>query len=355
MEVNAVNGVYSFAMPDSSVFISAEFEIYEYPFWVGGEIITADRMSGTDWSFEGDLNSGTLTLNNANLNGSYTMWGSCIGAEAPLTIMLKGANTVTGDTGIYAKGTYDSAGVLKEGNLTITGDGSLTVQGSQNGIYTQNGITISGVTVTVSGQYGINIAYDNYDLTVTDSVLTAEGTIASAQSIKVSGGKLVVSGDSVVTATNLYCAVYANALDLRDNLVLAEPAGGTINDRYHLVDANGSEAGKVVIKEKEYPFTIELGEGHDGFAQTVFGGTEGLTVSGTKITYTMPMSSTIGDAKDVFIDAYIDYISAYYTEHNAEFPLIDNGKYFMGNLARKQASSYASLSEVNSEAAQYDF
>ena len=83
--------------------------------------------------------------------------------------------------------------------------------------------------------------------------------------------------------------------------------------------------------------------------------TDGLSYSLRRQGYLLETAGTIGDAKDVFIDAYIDYISAYYTEHDAEFPLIDNGKYFMGNLARKQASLYASLSEVNSEAAQYDF
>ena len=68
--------------------------------WVGGTLVDSEHMSGSGWSFNPDSN--TLTLNDANINGSLLYQGSsCVilydnSSEENFTIELKGPNSVNG-------------------------------------------------------------------------------------------------------------------------------------------------------------------------------------------------------------------------------------------------------------------
>ncbi len=89
--------------------------------------------------------------------------------------------------------------------------------------------------------------------------------------------------------------------------------------------------------------TVEFGEGHGDFAAARFGSVEGFTVTGTTLTYSVVLDSTIGDAKEVF-------------SSKADFypPAVDDGELFTDDLALNPAGYYASLAEVNAERAAWD-
>lgn len=125
----------TFIMPANAVTVSATYEnrpYEEYDLWIGGVRVTSDNASnitGADISgtVSYDAGTNTLTLNNATV-GAYefgTFWHdtSCIYSENDLIINLVGNNTLTGtDKGGSSYGIY-----LDSGNLTFTGNGSLTV------------------------------------------------------------------------------------------------------------------------------------------------------------------------------------------------------------------------------------
>ncbi|MBQ6347659.1 MAG: leucine-rich repeat protein, partial [Clostridia bacterium] len=89
--------------------------------------------------------------------------------------------------------------------------------------------------------------------------------------------------------------------------------------------------------------TVEFGEGHGDFAAARFGSVEGFTVTGTTLTYSVVLDSTIGDAKEVF-------------SSKADFypPAVDDGELFTDDLALNPAGYYASLAEVNAERSAWD-
>ena len=102
---------------------------------VGGTQYDAGTAAGDEagtWSWDG--------ANDMKLNG-YD--GGSIGAKGNLTIGVTGANTVTADAG-------QSAIAVKNGNLAITGDGTLNAT-AQNDVIAASGDGNAGGDVTISG------------------------------------------------------------------------------------------------------------------------------------------------------------------------------------------------------------
>lgn len=102
---------------------------------VGGTQYDAGTAAGDEagtWSWDG--------ANDMKLNG-YD--GGSIGAKGNLTIGVTGANTVTADAG-------QSAIAVKNGNLAITGDGTLNAT-AQNDVIAASGDGRTGGDVTISG------------------------------------------------------------------------------------------------------------------------------------------------------------------------------------------------------------
>lgn len=101
------------------------------------------NVGGTQYSKAAGDDAGTWSWNGANdmkLNG-YD--GGSIGAKGNLTIGVTGTNTVTADAG-------QSAIAVKNGNLAITGDGTLNAT-AQNDVITASGDGRTGGDVTISG------------------------------------------------------------------------------------------------------------------------------------------------------------------------------------------------------------
>ena len=94
--------------------------------------------------------------------------------------------TATGDNG---------CGIYSNGDITISG-GTVTATGNENGIYGYNGVTISGGTVTAIGNdCGI---YSNGDITISGGTVTAYGSyivIYGWGDVTISGGTVTASGN----------------------------------------------------------------------------------------------------------------------------------------------------------------
>lgn len=181
-----------------------------YPVWVGGQQITETTKSGEGWHYDPATN--TLYLNNY----SYTGLGyknSAIYAECALNIVLEGENTVvsSGYHGI----------LVKKAELSILGNGSLKVHGSDFGIYTTEwnvgGLTIGGnVTVEAS---------------------SADVVSGSSYGIRADGA-LIIRDNAVVKATSGYapdrsCGIYGyTTLDIMDNATVTACSADASNGSY---------------------------------------------------------------------------------------------------------------------------
>lgn len=131
---------------------------------VGGTQYDAGTAAGDEagtWSWDG--------ANDMKLNG-YD--GGSIGAKGNLTIGVTGTNTVTADAG-------QSAIAVKNGNLAITGDGTLNAT-AQTDVIAAEGDGNSGGDVTISGA--------NVNVTASGAVNSATGIRATAGSVTIDKG-----------------------------------------------------------------------------------------------------------------------------------------------------------------------
>lgn len=186
--------------PDAEVEAVEETSVPEetYPIWVGGEQLTENNTSGEGWSYDAATN--TLSLNNYTYSGQGYK-GAAVYADGALNITLTGKNHISSD-GYY--------GILvKEAELTITGDGLLDVEGTDYGIYTTKwsigALTIAG-NVTVNAKCGDVVSGNSYGIRA--------------------DGALTIRDNAVVTAKSGYapdrsCGIYAyTTLDICDNALV---------------------------------------------------------------------------------------------------------------------------------------
>ena len=181
-----------------------------YPVWVGGQQITETAKSGEGWHY--DTATNTLYLNNYSYSGEGYK-NSAIYAESALNIVLEGENTVV-SSGYY--------GILvKKAELSILGNGSLKVQGSDFGIYTTQwnvgGLTIGG-DVTVEAESGDVVSGSSYGIRA--------------------DGALIIRDNAVVKATSGYapdrsCGIYGyTTLDIMDNATVTATSADASNGSY---------------------------------------------------------------------------------------------------------------------------
>lgn len=184
---------------------------------LNGGYWTTDAESGTLTEASADNynvhydGNGTLTLNEATINGTNTIGhvGAGIYAEGDLTIVLEGSSTVTG----VQDPNGESQSIRVSGNLTIQGDGSLNAQGddtsdgSSSGIFVIGSFTQQGGSVTAIGgivsanQTSEGLYVYGSTVTVQSGTLTATGGDTSGSSYGISAGGLVTVGSAAVTAT----------------------------------------------------------------------------------------------------------------------------------------------------------
>lgn len=174
--------------------------------------LTPDGASADNYNVYYDGN-GTLTLDNATINGTATTGhvGAGIFASGDLTIVLEGSSTVKG----VLDPNGESQSIRVEGNLTIQGGGSLTAQGAETssgssygifviGSFTQQGGSVTAIGGNVNGNYTSRGLYvSDGTVTAQDGTLTATGgdTSGSSYGISMLSSSSVTVGSAAVTAT----------------------------------------------------------------------------------------------------------------------------------------------------------
>lgn len=173
--------------------------------------LTADGASESDYNVKYDKDSNTLTLKDATINGTNTIYhvGAGIFASGDLTIVLEGSSTV--------KGVQDPNGetqsIRVEGNLTIQGGGSLTAQGAETssgssygifviGSFTQQSGSVTAIGGNINGNHTSTGLYVyGSTVTVQGGTLTATGGTTGSGSYGISANGSVTVSDATVTAT----------------------------------------------------------------------------------------------------------------------------------------------------------
>ena len=172
--------------------------------WVCGEQVTSENLSGNGWSYE--LETNTLTLN--NFNRSYMPTGSdaAIHSYHGLNLVLENTNKVENNS----KDRNQQWGILVQGTLTISGEGSLEVQGGSDascyGIYVSGNLVINdGSIVAIGKNSGNSVGISaTGDITINDGSVSATGSkgIFCVGTYKQNGG--VVEAISNNDNTNNY-------------------------------------------------------------------------------------------------------------------------------------------------------
>lgn len=162
---------------------------------VGGTQYDAGAAAGDEagtWSWDG--------ANDMKLNG-YD--GGSIGAKGNLTIGVTGTNTVTADAG-------QSAIAVKNGNLAITGDGTLNAT-AQTDVIAAEGDGNAGGDVTISGA--------NVNVTASGAVNSATGIRATAGSVTIDKGADVKieakSAEGSWRPMEIICGIHADNIPNR--------------------------------------------------------------------------------------------------------------------------------------------
>ena len=264
--------------------------------------VTTEGANANDYSIKWD--GATLTLNNAAITqgalGGAAIWYY---RDSDLNIALVGTNTVTGPSG---SGSGASYGIFAYGpteliDLTISGDGSLTVTGGGTvsgsfGICTDNLIVQSG-TVNATGGDGAEDSYGIYaynDVTITNGDVTATsgdsadyscGIYADYGNIDVSGGTVIAQGGDSGDNSDGIC-VSKDGITISGGEVTT--TGGDTEGR-----SCGIDADSITINGGVFTATGKTGtEGSYGIY------TGALAITGGTITATGNTSGVYGSSKD---------------------------------------------------------
>ena len=264
--------------------------------------VTTQDASADNYNIKWD--GETLTLNNAAITqgalGGAAIWYY---RGSDLNIDLVGTNTVTGPSG---SGSGASYGIFAYGpteliDLTISGDGSLTVTGGGTvsgsfGICTGNLIVQSG-SVNATGGDGAEDSYGIYaynDVTITNGDVTATsgdsadyscGIYADYGNIDVSGGTVIAQGGDSGDNSDGIC-VSKDGITISGGEVTT--TGGDTEGR-----SCGIDADRITINGGVFTATGKTGtEGSYGIY------TGALAITGGTITATGNTSGVYGSSKD---------------------------------------------------------
>jgi len=224
----------------------------DYPIFIGNTQVTSDNTSGDGWSYNKDTK--TLTLDNFSYPANpddVSKYPGCIyigSSSDSITIELKGANTLTNNSGNgiysnsalifsgsgrliaqgYSCGIYSSSNIrVESGNITATSNyiglysdsevieikgGTVKANGNNAGIRssirTENGIIITGGTVTANAGNGPGIYAPNSSVIIDDGRVTASGMFG----IRSNSGELQING-GIVIASGSWNAIDGNVIN----------------------------------------------------------------------------------------------------------------------------------------------
>ena len=192
-----------------------------YPIWVGEKQLSASVTSGDGWEYQGNAAGGTLTLNNAVITENLHE-NAYIYSEVPLKIVLVGNNTIGKER--YQDEDKVANGIRVEGDLEISGNGSLCSTGKTNGIEGLSNITITDTNVKAQGDY-YSISLDE------DSTLTISGskveTVARVYGVYGPPGSVVYIKNSEFSALIENSGIQAGSVYIQDGSKVNVVAGFT--------------------------------------------------------------------------------------------------------------------------------
>ena len=165
-----------------------------YNLWVGSEEVTSEKTSGSGWSYAEASN--TLTLTDAVITkgytGVYAISGIYYNGTEDLNIVLEGDNSIQASQGetqlLY--GIYSS-----RGGITISGDGKLSADAENVGIYGYSTLTIEGGVISASGDTGFQAG----SISISGGEVKAiggKGDGISGKSIEISKGSVEATGST---------------------------------------------------------------------------------------------------------------------------------------------------------------
>lgn len=191
----------------------------------GADGSTVTITTGGSYRLSGELTDGqivvdapdasvTLILDGVGITSSSGAAVAATEAKELVVVLADGSENTLADTDSYAEDADVTAALFSAGDLTIAGDGSLTVHGNGNdGIASKDGLVIDSGTVEVEaaddGIRGRDYAVvHGGTVTVTaggDAVKSDNDEDADAGYVVVSGGtvKVTAAGDGVDAATDL--------------------------------------------------------------------------------------------------------------------------------------------------------
>lgn len=299
-----------------------------------GELIHVSDATddSNDWTVKYDPNTATLTLKNATIKTTHDgsrgamIYAQSVGSRAvSLTIQLVGENTIVCDSafyGIYVDAEMSNDSYGTDASLTITGNGSLEVSGSFNGIVVKSGsgnasLTINNASVvakttqTHSGYAGVYVQS------------STKATGSPQLSLAVNGGSLTTSasegndgiqfyvGSSQATGATTSLTVSENAIvDAKNGGISAKQISNPINTDISATSSNGGIVfdgtegtvyGNVTLQED-----LEIGEGESldipSGASLTIGNDATLTVDGGKLTGNIPTNGVVYKVTEVKLD-----------------------------------------------------
>lgn len=218
---------------------------------------------------------GNLTLNHYVYSGvgywyyvgSAWEYSSVVYSTKNLTITLEGENKL-------ANTAYDSAGIVVEGDLTISGtgtleleadyygiacysgeeadgnvvinDGLLSIEEADGSIYTEGSLTMNGGTLDIETNRGIEV---DGNVVINGGLLNIESVDSG---IYTAGTVVIYNGYVDITAGNNGSVHATGGILFEEEVVeLLCPSGGSVlydaGGYYYIVDANNDMAGRVVI------------------------------------------------------------------------------------------------------------
>ena len=239
--------------------------------WVNGVNMLNDPYTvecGEDGGYASyDKDSNTLTLRDAIITEGHTVYGGAYGiyADGDLNIVLEGTSTAGSDK--------LDAGVNMDGNLTITGTGSLTTTGDDEaGIDVSGNLTVNGGTVI--GNHTDDTGIDVHGNLTVNSGGTVSGTSSTQEGVHAS--TLTVNGGSVA-GSGLQGVCVENSIKVESGTLTGT---GTGEDSYFIYG--------IYVKSTDGNFTVSggsvtgKGTGEDSHGIHINGGS--MTVEGGTVT-----------------------------------------------------------------------
>lgn len=302
-EYTMAEGATEFKVVNGAVVAGAESVLLEALYVNNVDVLTAPGYtvqcgSGTA-VYDSDTN--TLTLRNATITEGYeVLYGEApygIYAKGKLTICLEGASTVARENASFYYG------VFMDGDLTITGSGSLTAKGSHAGISAEN-LTVTGGTVDGIGEDEYGIYTDGltvnggtlngrggfYGIRIAGNLTVNSGTVDGAgdSGIWITDGNLTVNGGTVSGTGEEDYGIFADSLTV---------TGGTVTGKGDMVaifgvkSGTGLAAGDIIVLPAGYlpaGYVLQaVEEGVRTYASIVpAGGQLGVNSEGLSITIT---------------------------------------------------------------------